>query len=194
VSSPDLLEALTPLAAALETLGVPYMIGGSVASSVHGAARTTIDVDLVADLPLAAVSRLAEALAAEYYVDESAVADAVRCRSSFNAIHLATMFKVDVFVLPEREYERQALARRREVALDEEDPRTFPIATAEDTVLHKLHWYRLGGEVSERQWKDAVGVLRVRGPDLDLAYLRRWAGTLEIVALLERALADAGVE
>lgn len=160
MTSPDLIAALRPVVTALEELGVAYMIGGSVASAVHGVARTTIDIDLVADLPLEAAGRLAEALAGDCYVDEGAVVDAVRRRSSFNVIHLDTMLKVDVFVLPERDYERQALARRSEDVLDD-GVRPFPLATAEDTVLHKLHRYRLGDEASDRQWKDAAGALHL---------------------------------
>jgi hypothetical protein len=129
VTSPDLLAALLPVVSALERLGVQYMIGGSVASSVHGVARTTIDIDLVADLPLEAARRLAEALSGECYVDEGAIVDAIRHRSCFNVIHLDTMLKVDVFLLPERDYERQALARRTEDVLDE-GTRPFPLATA----------------------------------------------------------------
>ena len=165
-----------------------------MASSFHGASRTTIDVDLVADLPADSAGALAGALSPEYYVDEEAIADAIRRRSSFNVIHLDTMLKVDVFVLPEREYERQALERCRDGVLEEEGARTFPVATPEDTVLHKLHWYRLGAEVAERQWKDAVGVLKVLGPDLDLRYMRRWAEVLKVGDLLSRAMGQAGLE
>jgi hypothetical protein len=65
-------------------------------------------------------------------------------------------------------------------------------ASPEDTVLAKLEWYRLGGEVSERQWRDVLGVLRARGSQLDLEYMRKWAGELHVGDLLERGLQEAG--
>ena len=99
MTAPDVLVALTPVVESLERLGVRYLIGGSVASSLHGVARSTLDVDIVAALADVHVGPLASALAASYYIDESAVRDAVRRRAAFNVIHLDSMLKVDVFVL-----------------------------------------------------------------------------------------------
>jgi hypothetical protein len=67
------------------------------------------------------------------------------------------------------------------------------VDTAEHTVLGKLEWYRRGGEVSERQWRDVLGVLRVRGDSLDQARLDTWALRLGVVDLLERARREAGL-
>jgi hypothetical protein len=115
----------------------------------------------------------------------------VAARSSFNLIHLATMFKIDVFVSKGRPFDREAAARARAQAIDETpDAPRFPVASPEDTVLAKLEWFRLGGETSERQWWDAVGVLKVT-PDVDRAYLRHWAAALGVADLLDRALTDA---
>ncbi len=156
-----LVDALSPVALALEGLGVASHVGGSVASSFHGALRATFDVDLVADLAEPHVAPLVAALAEQYYVDDGTMRDAIRERSSFNLIHLATMFKVDVF-LPRREYDLVALARARRVRLGEgAGAREIPLATPEDSLLSKLDWYRRGGEVSERQWGDILGILRV---------------------------------
>lgn len=189
----DLLAALLPVARTLERLAVPFYIGGSVASSVHGAARSTMDVDLVADLQPSHAAPLAAALGDEYYADVQSIADAIAKRSSFNLIHLATSFKVDVFVATGDRFQRSSLDRRVTDTLATPGSPTLPIASKEDTVLAKLAWFRKGGEVSERQWRDVQGVLRVQGTALDIAYLRLWADELRITDLLERALREAGL-
>src|SRR5262245_45741668 len=95
----EIVAAVVPVVAAFDQLGVRCMIGGSVASTHHGIARTTIDADLVADLPLGAVGRLVDLLGTSYYIDADMIRDAIRRRSSFNLVHLDTAFKVDVYVL-----------------------------------------------------------------------------------------------
>lgn len=189
---PDVVAAITPIAETLDRLGVGHLIGGSVASSVHGVARSTIDIDLVADLGDEHVRPLVSSLEESYYVEESAVREAVARRTSFNVIHLDTMLKVDVFVLRSDTYERGAFGRRREAILAEgEGSRRFPIDSPEDVILHKLSWYRSGGEVSERQWRDVIGVLQVQEASLDATYLHRWARHLGIEDLLGRAIREA---
>ncbi len=188
---PELLRALGPVADALEALAVPYFVTGSIASSVRGLARASIDVDLVADLGPEKAARFAGLLRGSYYVSEEAVRDAARERSSFNVIHLETMLKVDVFVADASGPQRAALARARPERLDEESPRTFPVATAEDVILAKLRWFRLGGERSERQWTDVLGVLRAAATGPDLTYLREQAIALGVEDLLARAVSEA---
>jgi hypothetical protein len=111
----------------------------------------------------------------------------------FNLIHLATMLKVDVYVLTPRPFDRASFDRRVSVVFDPTRGRAFKVDTAEDAVLHKLEWCRAGGEVSDRQWNDLVGVLKVQSAALDLVYMRRWAAVLDVEALLDRALAEASV-
>jgi len=189
----ELLTALVPVAQALERLNVPFYIGGSVASSVHGAARSTLDVDIVADLLPPHAAQLVAALGDEYYADEQSIADAIARRSSFNLIHNATSFKVDVFVATRDPFQRSSLSRRVTDTLASSGSPEFPFASMEDTVLAKLDWYRKGGGVSERQWTDVQGVLQTQRARLDLVYLRRWATELHVADLLERALAEAGL-
>jgi hypothetical protein len=192
MSAPDILAALGPVVDALQTLSVPYSVAGSVASSAHGIARSTLDVDIVADLRPVHVAPLFASLRDAFYIDQDAVRDAVLRRSMFNVIHLETMLKVDVYVLTARPYDRESFRRRRPTPLeDRNDARQFDLDAAEDTILHKLEWYRAGGEVSERQWGDVVGVLKVQAGALDLAYLQKWAEELQISDLLERAMRDA---
>jgi hypothetical protein len=192
VSQHDLLAALEPVVDALEQLGATYSLCGSVASSAHGIARSTVDADLVADLRAPHVDPLVARLEHDYYIDRDAANDAVQRRAMFNVIHLATMMKVDIYVLASRAFDRASFARRLPRQLtDQAGGRMFQLDTAEDTVLHKLEWYRAGGEVSDRQWGDIVGVLAVQGDALDRTYLDHWAAQLGLIDLLARAWRDA---
>lgn len=189
----DLQEAVTPLVEAFADLGVRYRIGGSVASSVFGMARSTLDVDLVADLRPEHIVRLVQHLETAYYVDDTMIREAIRRRSSFNVVHLASMVKVDVFVLRDQPFDLAAFARHVVDTLDDEPgARAFDLSTPEDTILHKLIWYREGHGISERQWLDVLGVLKVQGPALDREYLDRWAVELGFEELWARAVAEAG--
>jgi hypothetical protein len=187
-----IFAAITPIVEALEQLEIKYHIGGSVASSVYGIIRATIDADLVAELRPEHVRPLVKLLEADYYIDEDAVRDAVKRRSSFNAIYLDTMLKVDVFIPKPRLFEQEELRRARLLPLIK-NTRPFYVASPEGTILNKLEWYRMGGEVSDRQWNDILGVLKVQDTNLDMAYLQRWAVALNVADLLERALVDAGL-
>jgi hypothetical protein len=128
------------------------------------------------------------ALEGAYYVPEGRVRDAAARRGSFNVIHLETMLKVDVFVARDRPFDRHAMDRAVSRTIGD---LSLPLASAEDTILAKLEWYRRGGQVSERQWSDVLGVLRVGGTALDLAYLQEGARELAVTDLLERALREA---
>jgi hypothetical protein len=172
----------------LDSIGVPYLIGGSLASTLHGMVRTTLDVDLVAEVRHEHVSPLVQLLANEFYIDADSIIAAIQQRSSFNIIHLETMFKVDIFVAKQRTFDKSQFARRAAQIVVDEPERTAYVASAEDTILTKLEWYRLGGESSERQWRDVLGVLKVQGDRLDLAYLRQWAVELKVADLLEKVL------
>jgi hypothetical protein len=187
----DLIAVTLLVTQALEQLGAPYFIGGSLASAVHGVFRATADADLVADLRPEHAAPLAQALTGPFYVDEESIAEAIRRRRSFNVIHLDTMFKVDVFVSQERPFDRSQLERRVQQVVATGPERIGYFASAEDTVLAKLEWYRLGGEISDRQWRDILGVLKVQGERLDLGYLRRWAAELQVADLLEKALTES---
>lgn len=187
------LRVCREVAEILESLGIPCLVGGSLASSLHGIPRSTDDADLVAELRENHVEPLVAALGSRFYVDAERARDAVRRRSSFNVIELATMFKVDLFVLGDDPAAREQMVRSQRFELPEEAGE-LPVASPEDTVLQKLRWYRLGHEISDRQWQDALGVLRVQGKRLDRPYLERGAIALHVQDLLERALREAGLE
>lgn len=187
---PESIAVTLQVAEILERLGVPYLIGGSVASTTHGIMRSTVDVDLLADLRPEHIPPLAAALSGAFYLDTQAIQEALARRSSFNLIHLETMFKVDVFLPHGRAFDQSQMKRRTAQVLTHDPERAAYLASAEDTILAKLDWYRQGGEVSERQWRDVLGVLKVQTGRLDLAYLRQWAMELGVSALLERALEE----
>lgn len=190
---PDALEALAEVAAAFAALDVRWYVGGSVASSARGVARASLDVDVVADLRPEHAAPLAKRLCQTCYVSEDAVHDAIRRRRSFNVVHLPTALKIDVFLPQERTFDRAALERAVPMPLDPEGSGlAFPVASSEDVVLAKLDWFRTGGEVSERQWNDLLGVLRIAGPTVDRSYLERMAASLGLSDLLDRALREAG--
>jgi hypothetical protein len=171
-----------------EKLSVPYLIGGSLASALYGMVRSTQDADIVAEMRLEHLRPFVLALQDEFYLDEEMIADSIRRNSSFNIIHRETMFKVDVFIPTPRPFLRSQLRRAQKQTFSFENEISAKFASPEDTILSKLEWYRLGGEVSERQWRDILGILKTRVGALDLDYLKKWAGELNVTDLLERAL------
>jgi hypothetical protein len=192
VAAVDALQVTGIVARALEDLGVRYLVGGSLASSLHGIPRSTQDADLVADLEGSHAHSLVSTLQGEFYIDQESVEHAIGRRSSFNVIHLPTMFKVDIFVLRRDRVSELEMRRRQQVTL-ELPGGALPlwVATAEDTVLQKLVWYREGHGVSDRQWQDLLGVLKVQ-KSLDMTYVEDTAEELGVGDLLERALGEAG--
>ena len=189
---PEPLRVTLAVAKALERMGIPYFVGGSLASSAHGVARATLDADVVAKLEPGQAGRFAKEIGPEFYANVDAIADAAARRSSFNVIHVATAFKVDVFVPRATAYDDVEMERRQSLVIDESTGERMAFSTAEDTLLAKLLRYRQGNEVSERQWRDVFGILRVAGKKLDGSYLSLWAGELNVADLLDRALGEAG--
>ena len=190
----EILDITLFVTATFERLGIPYVIGGSLASSLHGIPRATQDVDIVARLTPGDVAAVAATLAPHFYIDESAMRDAVERRASFNVIHLGTYFKADVFVARDDEASRLQLERSQRFELPGRPGSAIVVASPEDVVAQKLYWFGLGDSVSERQWADAIGVLKVAGPRLDKEYLRVIAGLLGVEAVLRRACAEAGID
>ncbi len=174
----------------LENLNIRYHLGGSFASAIHGVPRQTMDADIVVDLDAARVALLVAGLKSEFYVDPEVAADAVSRRGSFNAIHLGSGFKVDFFVKGNSDFDELELDRSELYQIVADPPRSVYVKTAEDTVLRKLQWYVDGGGVSDRQWRDVLGVLLTGGDDLDRDYLQTWADRLNLGEVLNRASSE----
>lgn len=188
---PESVSVLLSVVAVLERLGIPYLVGGSMASALYGVARSTLDADIVADIRQDQVSALVSALGEEFYADDQMIRDAINHRGSFNLIHLKTMFKVDVFIRKERPFDQMQFERRIEQVFAANPAQKAFMASAEDIILAKLEWYRLGNEISDRQWRDILGVLKVQAGRLDIDYLRKWAVELNVADLLQRALRES---
>ena len=188
---PDSLGVALEVIDAFESMEIPYHVGGSWASSIHGVPRQTLDIDLVADLSTTHLPQLVDRLEGQFYIEPDAVRDAIETHSSFNLIHLQSGFKVDVFTIGPSEFDRVEFERRQEQHILEDPPRLVFVKSPEDTVLRKLQWFRMGGGVSDRQWTDVVGVLKVQGERLDFEHLRNWAERLDISDLLETAILAA---
>lgn len=188
----DILAALAPVVAAFDGLGVRHYIGGSVASTMHGAIRSTMDVDVVCDLRADQVEAFLAAFGADVYVSQAAVRQAVEKRSCFNVIHLPTAYKVDVFVSRGRPFDVAAMERAIPLPLAAGRETTVPVATPEDSIVAKLEWFRIGDETPERQWQDVSRLVALHGDVLDLAYMRRMAESVGVAHLLDRLLRSTG--
>lgn len=180
-------EFLLYVAELLERLGIPYHVGGSVASSAHGMYRASADIDFVIDPTSDQLEALARALEPEFYVSRSAMAEALSDRSTFNAIHDQTSFKIDFFIKGVAPFDAEELRRSIRQAVGDERGHAVLLKSAEDTVLRKLEWFRRGGEVSERQWQDVLSILAAARGQLDETYLASWSRELGIADLLDRA-------
>lgn len=189
----EALRVILEVVRVLDDLQVPYAVGGSLASSMHGIPRSTQDGDLLADLRAEHVQPFVAAVADRFYVSPERALQAIQRHSSFNLIHLKSMIKVDVFVLKAEPFSLQEMARRQILPLPGELETTLQVASPEDTILQKLRWYEEGNRVSDQQWNDILGVLKVQGARLDFDYLAEWADRLGIDGLLRQAYEDAGV-
>jgi hypothetical protein len=187
----EFIEVTLRVAAALEASGATYLVGGSLASSAWGKPRSTFDVDLVVDMSEAQVAPFVAALEEGFYADPEAIRHAAAAHASTNLIHEATGIKVDLFFPPDAPLAREQMSRRRRLSVGGEPERFLYVYAPEDILLQKLRWYRLGNEVSGRQWSDVLGILAVQGSALDRSYLKRWAAVEGLSDLLERALRDA---
>lgn len=187
------LRVAGEVAAVLDALRIPYAVGGSVASSMCGVPRFTQDIDLLASIQARDVDPLVGALHSAFFVDPESVRTSVRERQTFNIFHRVTAYKVDVFVADDDEWVAAELGRAIVEQFDD-GGRAVPIrfSSPEDVILHKLVWYRLGEEVSDRPWSDVSGILSVQATNLDVEYVDRWARRLGVFDLLQRARKQTG--
>ena len=186
----DPLALAARIAAILDSIGVRYVIGGSVAASVVGEPRSTLDLDLMVELDDVHARLLVASLQDDFYIDEEMVLEAVRAEGTFNAIHYASSMRIDFFIA--EDFATRQLDRRRELRVRDDLP-PLCFYSAEDLVVRKLMWFRLGGEVSNRQWRDVLGILKTSWQSVDIAYLESAAEERDVGDLLLRARDEAGV-
>jgi hypothetical protein len=179
--SPD--ELLASVASFLDECNVPYMIVGSFASNLHGMPRATLDADIVVEIDEQKIDSLGLKLGRRFYLDTEAAKKSLFFQTMFNAVHIETAFKIDFLPRKRRDFSKEEFRRRGSDLLA---GRLCFFATAEDTVLSKLEWSKKGQ--SERQFLDAVNVVKLQRERLDFEYLRRWAADLGIQDFLEKAL------
>jgi len=183
--------ALEPVIKAFDEMGISYYLCGSLASSAYGLSRTTQDIDLVSDISIEHVNSLVEKLKEKYFIDSEMLRDAIKSETSFNLIHLDTMFKIDIFILKEDPYSKESFNRIQEDSLDQgKNSLKIFISSPEDVILSKLIWFKLGNEISERQWLDVLGVIKIQGDNLDKEYLIQWAKQKDIYDLLRKAFKE----
>jgi hypothetical protein len=187
----DNLQVVRHVMATFRRLNIPCALGGSWASSLQGEPRMTHDADVTAEPFPGQESLFAQGFGRNYYVSLDAIREAVSRRASFNVIHPASGFKVVVFIRKDRPFDKSVLVRRMAVPAPDAPGETIDVVSPEDVVLLKLEWFRIGGEMSDRQWGDILGVLRVQGNRLDAAYLDHWAADLGVADLLAKARAEA---
>lgn len=183
----EVVEVALAVAHALDRIGVDYALGGSVATSLQGEPRSTNDIDFAVRLSEVNVEPFIKALGPDFEVDDEALRDAIRKRRSANIFHLPSMTKVDLFIRGSEAFDESEFSRRVRVEIQLHED--LFVASTEDNFLRKLRWFQMGGETSDRQWRDVLGLIRVSGGSLDLTYLRHWAKVLGVEDLLERALA-----
>jgi hypothetical protein len=159
------------------------MLTGSMASNFWGIPRTTHDLDFVLSFDMDRAEALVAAFEDDYALEAVSVRNAFRAPHMFNAIDRRSALKVDFWLLRRVPFEEQMFARRLRVSLFGEPAW---IATAEDTVLHKLYWN--GITPSERQIGDAAGIVAVQGVELDREYLEQGASELGVAEVLRQLL------
>jgi hypothetical protein len=175
----------------LDGLGISYGVGGSLASSLYGKVRFTQDADLMVEPFMSKAEQFHEKVKSDFYINKATMYEALESKGSFNVIHAQSVFKIDIFVQPESQYESGLLKRSRRQSLSDSIEDEFSCLSPEDVVILKLRWYKEGGCVSERQWSDVLGVLSVQADWLDYEYLSSWAQKLGLDELLKRAINDS---
>jgi hypothetical protein len=188
------IEITRQIVKALESLDIRYLVGGSLASSLYGIPRATHDVDIIAEIANENIPELVKALESDFYIDPEMIREAIKHQTTFNVIHLATMFKADIFILKRDAASQEEMTRRESYQISETSEQTLYIASAEDVIVHKLYWHQLSGGTSERQWVDVLGVLQVQQELIDQIYLERAAKQRGVSDLLNKALKEANIQ
>jgi len=177
---------LEKVADALDGAGIDYMVSGSLGSSYHGLPRATNDVNIVISATEAQLQAFASSLGDDYYISPHAMRQALKDSSMFNVIDNLTGGKADLVIRKGRPFSVEEFKRRQRTSVMDVD---VWMLSPEDAILSKLEW--TAGEVSSREFQDAIGVATVQFDTLDFDYLKKWAKELRIEAPLEQLLQQA---
>lgn len=183
--SGDALDVAASVGEALERVSASWFLGGSLASSLQGDPRTTLDIDLVTDLAPSAVARFALELGSDFEVDEEALTEALRRRRSWNIYFVPVFMKIDVFALGTGPFDQVEFERRKRQPLS--PGRHLWVKSPEDSIVRKLLWYEQGGRSASQQWRDIIGIVHVAGGELDAQYIDRWTSELGLSELWGKA-------
>jgi hypothetical protein len=186
----DQIEATLLVVTALEKLEIKYFIIGSLASGIYGEPRAANDVDLLADIRREHVEPLCEILQSDFHITRVAIEEALAHRSSYSAIHLPSLFKVDMLLPTNRAFDEQQIHRRVQHVVAHDPERSAFVASPEDVILAKLEWCRLGNGVSEQHWRDITGIFKASQGRLDIGYMKNTANQLDVLDLLRRLLPE----
>jgi hypothetical protein len=191
MSSQDIYAICLVVIQALEKSNIAYEVGGALASSLHGAHRSTADADIVADIRPQQTQSFIQNLGAGFFAQADAISDSIRQGRSFNIIHLDTMLKIDIYPVKDNPFAISRFSRRKQLPFFTAVGPLVWFTSAEDIILQKLSWYHEGGKNSDRQWTDVIGVLRINKGALDEKYLDKWALSLGVSDLLNKARLEA---
>jgi hypothetical protein len=190
MSLSDPLSVVGVLTDILEKLSVKYLIGGSLASSLYGIPRATQDVDVVADIRVYQVNTIIENLKPSFFVDEEMLRKAVATGETFNIIDKEYLFKIDIFMYGADEFSEKEMERRVLFQVPDSIGQKIYLCSPEDIIAHKLYWYKLGNNISERQWNDAANVLKVQNEKVDIKYLKENCAYRGVLDLFEKLLKE----
>lgn len=183
-------ELVKKIVSVLDQAGIPYMLTGSIASSLQGEPRSTHDIDLVVLVEETNAHILSEAFQQpDYYLDKASILDAIKRKSMFNLIDVSGGEKADFWLLTDEPFDRSRFLRRYP---EEFLGSKIQVSSPEDTILAKLRWAKLSGG-SEKQFIDALRVYEVKRAELDQNYLEHWVQELELKTLWRRLLNEAKI-
>ena len=182
-STEDMVAVLRTLVNIFDKSRLAYCIGGSFASSIHGEFRATNDIDILAIFSDESFESFILNIKKGFSFEEGTLRTAVSGKKSFSLIHLDSMVKIDFYPRGEA-FEMEQIKRAIAVKIPNSDL-AIKVSTPEDILLAKLRWFQLGGQVSDRQWRDIEGIVRVQGSRLDQGYLEKWSRALGVEELLK---------
>ncbi len=174
----DQTELLKAVSAFLAKHSISYMITGAWSAIFYGRPRASHDIDFVVELRNKDLSRITNVfgkLPEDFLVQAESITEAVKENTMFQILHLPTMLKLDFWILTENEFDQARFKRRKKVKIL---GKFMDMASAEDTILQKLVWYREGK--IEKHLVDAAFVYRIQAKKLDLNYLNFWMEKLDV--------------